>query len=428
MKFSKLSQLALVSAIGLLVATLLTACQLVTVDYVFVAASAGTSAGSAGQIYSYAVDAQSGAIRSALPVVSSGGTNPVAMATTSDYSNLYVANQGGSTVIHFTIADDGTLTKKDSVTLPTTPVSIAVNTANTYLYVVSYAPSSAANTATLTEYALSSGAIGSAVDTVNLSLNCTGSSIAYHPGDVIVPTGVTVLANNGAVYVAAYDASAYNASGGATTSNANPGWVFGLKAGSGGTLSPAANNCANTGTTYQSYDVYEAGVKPSAIANDPTSRFLYVTDYASNGLVGYTVLSSEALNFMVNGPFVTGREPTAVIVDPRGLYLYVTNAEDNTVSAYSITLSTGAPSAVVDITSASNKTDTDPVSLVVEPSLGRFVYTANFLGNSISGFKLNADTGALSATQATPYPIGGANPAAVIAVPHGNHATESVAP
>ena len=61
MKFSKLSQLFLVSAIGLIVATLLTACQLVTIDYVYVAASAGTSAGSAGQIYTYAVDAQSGA-------------------------------------------------------------------------------------------------------------------------------------------------------------------------------------------------------------------------------------------------------------------------------------------------------------------------------------------------------------------------------
>jgi 6-phosphogluconolactonase (cycloisomerase 2 family) len=77
---------------------------------------------------------------------------------------------------------------------------------------------------------------------------------------------------------------------------------------------------------------------------------------------------------------------------------------------------------------STNGTDTDPVSIVVEPSLGRFVYTANRLGDSISGFKLDPDTGALSATQATPYPINGAYPAAVIAVPHGNHATQSVAP
>ena len=139
MKFSKLSQLALVSAIGLIVATLLTACQLVTIDFVYVAASAGASAGSAGQIYGYATDAQSGAIRSAVTPVSSGGTNPVAMAMTSDYLNVYVANQGNNTVVHFTVADSGVLTQSDSITLPNTPVYMAVNSANTYLYVISYA-------------------------------------------------------------------------------------------------------------------------------------------------------------------------------------------------------------------------------------------------------------------------------------------------
>jgi DNA-binding beta-propeller fold protein YncE len=332
-------------------------------------------------------------------------------------------------VVHFAIADNGTLTKQDSITLSTPPVSLAVNAANTYLYVVSYLPSSTTNSATLTEYALSNGAIGSPVETVDLSLNCVGRSLAYYPGDSIVPTDVTVLANNNAVYVAAYDQSAYNVSGGSTTSNANPGWLFGLAVGSGGALSPAAKNCANTAATYQSYDVYEAGVKPSALASDPTNRFVYVTDYASDGLIGYTVLSSGTLNFMVNGPFRTGNEPTALIIDPRGLYIYVANSLDDTVSAYTITLSTGTPSSVVNISgSGVNSTDTDPVSIVVEPSLGRFVYTANRLGDSISGFKLDPDTGALSATQATPYPINGAYPAAVIAVPHGNHATQSVAP
>ncbi|MGA3131798.1 MAG: beta-propeller fold lactonase family protein [Terracidiphilus sp.] len=436
MKFSKLSQLALVSAIGLIVATLLTACQLVTIDYVFVAASAGggTDSGngsasqSAGQIYGYATDAQSGAIRSAVPVVSSGGTVPVAMAITSDYLNLYVANQGNKTVVHFPIADDGTLTQKDSVTLPSTPVSLAVNAANTYLYVVSYAPSSTTNSATLTEYPLSSGTIGSAAATISLSLNCSGAAGSpSYPTDVIIPTGVTVLANNDAVFVTAYDQSAYNP-GGSTSSNANPGWVFGFSVGSSGALSPAAKDCPITATTYQPYDVYQAGIKPSALAADPTSRFVYVTDYASNQLIGYEVLSTNALNFLINGPFRTGNEPTSIVIDPRGLYIYVTNSLDNSVSAYAITLSTGAPSTVVNSTStASNATDTEPVSVTIEPSLGRFVYTANHLGNSLSGFRLNPSTGSLSATQATPYPTG-ANPTAVIAVPHGNHATQSVTP
>ena len=82
MKFSKLSQLALVSAASLIVAAFLSACQLVTIDYVYVAASSGQSAGSGGQIFGFAVDAQSGAIRSALKPISSGGTGPVSMATT----------------------------------------------------------------------------------------------------------------------------------------------------------------------------------------------------------------------------------------------------------------------------------------------------------------------------------------------------------
>jgi 6-phosphogluconolactonase (cycloisomerase 2 family) len=385
------------------VATLLTACQLVTIDFVYVAASAGASAGSAGQIYGYATDAQSGAIRSAVTPISSGGTNPVAMAMTSDYLNVYVANQGNNSVVHFTVADSGVLTQKDLITLPNTPVSIAVNSANTYLYVVS-----GTSSATLTEYALSSGTIGSVTSSQPLTLTA-------YPTDTIISTGVTVLANNDAVYVTAYDKSAYNP-GGTTSSNANPGWVFGYSVGSSGALTAASGS------------PYQAGVKPSALATDPTSRFIFVTDYASNELIGYTVLSTNVLSFMINGPFKTGDEPTAITIDPRGIYMYITNSLDNTVSSYSISLPTGTPSTIVSSTStAGNTTDTEPVSVAVEPSLGRYVYTANRLGNSISGFKLNPDTGALSSTQATPYPTG-ALPMAVIAVPHGNHATQSVTP
>jgi len=397
MKFSKLSQLILVSAIGLILASFLTACNLVTIDYVFVAASAGSSSGSAGQIYTYAVDASSGALRTAASPVDSGGSGPIALATTSDFYNLYVANQGNNSVVHFAIDNHGNLIKKDSVTLVNVPVSIAVNAAGTYLYVVSGTAS-----ATLTEYALSSGAIGSAMATLSLT-------VPGFTGDIVVPTGVTVLANSNAVYVTAYDKSAYNP-GGITTSNANPGWLYGYAVGSGGAMT------AVSGSPYQ------AGVKPSALATDPVSRFVYVTDFASNQLIGYTVLSTDALQFMINGPFRTGNEPTSIVIDPRGIFIYLSNSLDETVSAYSIALPTGTPSADVSVTgTAATTTDTDPVSIIVDPALGRFVYTANYLGNSVSGFKLNPSDGTIEQTQATPYPTG-ANPRALIAIPHGNHA------
>jgi YVTN family beta-propeller protein len=403
MKLSKLSRTILVSSLGLVLATLLTSCEIVTIDYLFVANSAGTGSSTSGEIQTYDVDSESGAIRNGAPSVSSGGNNPVAVAVTADYANLYVVNQASDNVVHFALADTGVLTQKDSITTSASPNSIAVNTAGTYLYVVS-----GPNPAVLTAYSLSGGTIGSVAAQATLS-------IPGYAGDTLAPTGVTVLANNNAVYVTAYDQSAYNP-GGPTTSNANPGWVFGYAVGTGGALTPATGN------------PWKAGIKPVALASDPTNRFVYVTDFASNQMIGYTIQSGNVLNFMINGPFSAGSEPTALTVDPRGKYIYATNGLSNTVTPFSIDLATGTPTATINTTgSQTTSTDTEPVSVVVDAALGRFVYTANYLGNSVSGFRLNADTGALTQTQATPYPSG-SKPAAVATVPHGNHSIESVTP
>ena len=407
MKFSKLSQLFLVSMIGLAVATLLTACQIVTIDYVFVANSSGSGSNSAGQVQTYDADSESGALRIGQPAVPSGGSNPVSMAASSYFANLYVANQGtgngNGNVVHFALNGNGVLTQKDTVTPSTAPVSIAVNSAITYLYAASGTTS-----ATLTAYPLTSGAMGTAAAQ-------TALIVPGYAGDTIVPTAVTVLANNNAVYVTAYDKSAYNP-GGTTNSTANPGWIFGFSVGSGGALTPIAGS------------PYKAGVKPSAVAADPTSRFLYATDFASNQLIGYTIQSGGVLDFLINGPFKTGNEPSAITIDPRGKYIYVANMLDSTVGAYVIDLATGTPSGSINTTgSASNSTDTQPVAIVVDAALARFVYTANHLGDSVSGFRLNTDTGAMSPTQATPYPTG-AGPAAIVSVPNGNHALQLTTP
>jgi 6-phosphogluconolactonase len=235
------------------------------------------------------------------------------------------------------------------------------------------------------------------------------------PGDTIVPTAITVLANGGAVYATAYDSAAYNP-GGTTTSNANPGWLFGFSIDSGGGLT------ATPGSPYN------AGVKPSALVAEPTSRFIYVTDFASSQMIGYGVFSGYSLAFLQNGPFRTGNEPVGIAVDPRGKFLYTANALDNSVSAFVIDLPTGTPSSAVNATgSSTNSTDTQPAGIFVEPALGRYVYTANFLGNSISGFRLDPTAGTLKQTQATPYPSGH-KPTAIVLIPHGNHSTQTVTP
>jgi 6-phosphogluconolactonase (cycloisomerase 2 family) len=73
-----------------------------------------------------------------------------------------------------------------------------------------------------------------------------------------------------------------------------------------------------------------------------------------------------------------------------------------------------------------NATETDPVAIAADPALGRYVYTANYLANSLSGFRMDVTSGALTGTQSAPYPSG-QEPTALIAIPHGNHATITVA-
>jgi len=408
MKFSKLRQLMLVSAIGLVVATLFSGCQLVTIDYAFVATSAskiGTngSACPAGEIETFAVDSQSGAIRTAAPQVCSGGTTPTAIVVSPGYQNIYVANQVDMNIVHFAVSVNGVLTKKESVSLATTPVAMAVSPDGNTLYVVS-----GTTNATLSAYSLTSGALGSVANQVSLAIPGFAS-------DSLVPTGVAVLASGKAVYVTAYDLSSYNP-GGVTTSTASPGWLFGFATGSGGALT------ATPGSPYN------AGVKPSALAADPTNRFVYVTDFASNQLIGYGIHTGFSLNFLVNGPYKTGGEPSSISIDPRGKFIYVSNSLDSSVTAYVIDLTTGTPSTAVNATGAqTNNTDTQPVHVAVDPALGRFVYTANFLGNSVSGFQLDPTAGTLKQTQTTPYPTG-IHPTALVLVPHGNHSTQTVTP
>lgn len=408
MKFNKLSQLFLASGIGLIAATLLAGCQLVTIDYLFVAGFFSGQNSSYGAIQVLAVDSQSGAVRfvagSDKAPFKTGGNSPVAMATSSDFANLYVANSDTNTVVHFAIASTGALTQKDTVTLAAAPTAIAVNQANSYLYVVSGATS-----ATLTAYQLSSGAIGNAVATESLAIPGFAS-------DTPVPTGVFALPNNDAVYATVYDKSAYNP-GGPTTSTANPGWLYGF------TVDPKSG-----ALTAIADSPYHAGVKPSGLVADPTNRLLYVTDFASNQIIGYAINSTDALSFLISGPYKTANEPIAIAIDPRGRFLYVADALDSQVSAYAIDLATGIPSLAINTSgSQTNNTDSEPVAIIVDPALGRFVYTANFLGNSLSGFRLNPTTGNLVQAQATPYPTL-SKPSAVACIPHGNHSVEVITP
>jgi 6-phosphogluconolactonase (cycloisomerase 2 family) len=81
--------------------------------------------------------------------------------------------------------------------------------------------------------------------------------------------------------------------------------------------------------------------------------------------------------------------------------LYVANSGSNNVTGFTINAATGA------LTSLGNTaTGTGPDYLDITPD-GNFLYVGNGTGGTVSGFSINDVTGALTATPSSPYLAGG---------------------
>jgi 6-phosphogluconolactonase (cycloisomerase 2 family) len=399
MKFNKSGQLLLVSAASLLVAGLVTACGTLTVDFVFVACSKAAGANNYGELDVFEVNSESGYMRQ-IPTspFPSGGRDPVAEAVSSDNADLYVVNQDDNSIVQFIIGNDGKLYPQNTVNTPGIyPLAVAVNGSNLFV-LDTYEPLPTCSTAAPCSGSIAvfpiraasgttpSGELGTPV--ANGSLNYWALSLPGKPNDVLLPTGITVLASGADVYVSAYDTTA------------NIGYVFGFAATSGGSLTPL-----NGGVPFA------AGTYPSAIASDPSSSFVYVTDSSTGKVLGYSV-QSGSLSPLSGSPYQAGNQPTSLAVDSSGKYLYVANGEDSTVTAYSI--ASGVLTSLGSYT-----TGLQPVAIGIDPSTNHFVYTANYLGGNVSGFQLNPNDGSLLNTQNSPY-AANPQPVAIAAIPHGS--------
>ncbi|MGH9599227.1 MAG: hypothetical protein ACRD27_05150 [Terracidiphilus sp.] len=404
MKLNKSSQLVLVAAAGLAVASLLTACsqvtQTLTVDFVFVATSKAAGSNNYGEINVFEIDSESGHMRqipdSPFP---SQGRDPVAEAVSADNGSLFVVNQDDNTVVQFVIGSDGKLYPYNTVNTPGVyPLSIAADAANMFV-VDTYQPLPSCSTAApcagslavfplaaatkTTATTIGSPAVNPSIDANYWPLTLSGAQAS----DVIVPTGVNVLASGAYVYVSAYDSSV----------TPTVGYIFGFSVGTGGVLTPLSGS------------PYAAGTQPSSVASDPTSSYLYATDYAKGDVLGYST-ASGVLSRLSGSPFLAGNQPTAIAIDPSFPYMYVTNSLDANVTGYS--MSNGELTSV-----GTYATGLDPVAVGIDPSTNHYLYSVNFLGNNVSGWELSQTDGTLVNAQYSPFDTD-AQPTAVAAIPH----------
>jgi 6-phosphogluconolactonase len=394
MTLSKSGRITLASVVSLGLGFGLTACgPSNTIDFLYVTSSKNNP----GQINVYQVDSQAGPlITLAGSPYSSGGANPVADLASPNGKNLYVVNRDSGTVVEFAISTNGSLAQQQVCNIPgSSPTQLAINKTGTYLYVVeTYQPGYSVNNpgpGALVVFPINaSGQLGA---TSSLCTPVANGTNAFFPvGNN--PVAVNVLANGNYVYAV----------------NESDATISTFQVGSSGALSLIGT--------------YPVGVAPNALASDPTSKFLYVTDGAANQMIGFLVQINGTLIAMQT-PFKTDNLPDAVVVDPRAIYAYVANYNANDVSAYAIDRATGNATQISGATTYS--VDAGPTFILIEPAEGRFVYTSNFLGDTVSGLVLNPANGQLSPVQNTPFKAAG-QPTCIAAVTHGNHAIEVVEP
>lgn len=418
MKLNKIGRGTLATIVSLAIGLGLTACSRdYTLAYVYATNSKPASAGSTdGTVSAFAVDYQIGSLVPLADSPLAAGKNPVALVASPDSQNLYVVNRDDSTVMHFAIGTDGKLYLKETTNITGSfPTAVAMDSAGKFLYVTFtyqlgpggqqlYSPASP-GPGGVTIFSIDGSGKLSPVGTVNVGNN---------PVAIAVSRQVTVASSNTTVaYAYVVDQEAQpNATVLGFTQNVSTG---ALTPTPGTVITTVAGKTVATG--------YNAGIAPSAVAVDPTTRFVYVTDQAANQLYGYGIGSGGALVPLLSSPYTTGLFPVSVTIDPRGKYMYVTNKSSGTVSAYAIDTATGSPSGSVGSTSTT--VGTAPNCSAIDPNLGIYLYVSNNKDGSISGMKLDPHNGNLAQVQNSPFPTGGL-PTCVVAVANGAHPNQIV--
>jgi 6-phosphogluconolactonase len=182
--------------------------------------------------------------------------------------NLYVLNHDSNTVVVFAINTDGSLAQQQSCTTPgTLPTQLAINKAGTYLYVVeTYQPGFNANNP-------GPGALVVFPVNANGQLGATGSLC-------------TPVANGSNGFFPVGN----NPVGG---QRAGQQQLMFMRSTKMTPLSPVSGGLQRGLTAIGTFPV---GVAPNAIASDPTSRFLYVTDGAANQMIGFLIQTERNLD------------------------------------------------------------------------------------------------------------------------------------
>ena len=449
MKWNKMGRGTVASILSFALVSVTACSRDYTLAYVYVTtAKPLTSSSPNGGINAYAVDYQIGSLTPLADSPIQAGRNPVTLVASPNGLNLYVVNHDDSTIGEYSIGTDGKIYLQNTYNVTgSNATSIAMDAAGAFLYVTfqyqlgpqgqQLYSTASPGPGGITIFPINKdGSLGAAVTNTTVG---TTTSLNYVPvGNT--PVGVVVSRPR------CEPAASYNAGNPTCTltdgsgSGLQTSFVYVIDQETPATpkaallgfsqnmstcaLTPTNGTTITTDATVKTVATgYGAGTTPSAIAEDPSSRFVYITDEVQNVLFGNTTNADGSLTPMVNNQFPTGLFPVGVTVDPRGKFLYVANFSSGTVRAYAIDQNSGNPTGAVG--SASTATGTGPTCIAIEPALGIYLYTSNNLEGDVSALQLAPQNGTLKQVQNTPFPSG-ALPTCAVAVANGSHPTQII--
>jgi len=172
---------------------------------------------------------------------------------------------------------------------------------------------------------------------------------------------------------------------------------------------------ANTGALAQADASASTGHVPVSMAMSRDKRYLYTGNRGSDDISGFILdPATGALTAIAGSPFAAGSAPAAmarfsvatvgygppILTD----YLYVADNGSNELRAFRVDQSDGA---LVSLTPVSYATGAGPAALVIAPTpagVHSIVYVANQTDATISAFLTDANTGALTPVEGSPFP------------------------
>jgi 6-phosphogluconolactonase len=315
------------------------------------------------------------------------------------------------------------------------PTSVVINPAGTYAYVIVTETPEFPSQTGITAFPIGSdGKLGTGTLTTLNNIAATVNGVCES-----LPVAPAALAMDSAgAFLFVADSATSDSS-----SNAVTGSVSVLAVGTGGSLTEVSpTSCQNPTVAGSPFPlpVVLGGSTPSASAlavtpttypvrysycsghAAPTTEYLYVTDSVNYMLLNYAVDPSAGtltlMPYSVPAPGIpTGSIPSGVAVDPCNRFVYVANSgpgsNQNTVSAFTICSAINllsqppCPNADFSLHSVGSPYPAGDVpGPIAVDAYGKFLYVVNKGSSNISGYEINANTGALIPFSGAPAAAG----------------------